>query len=71
MAETTGEFDLFAPTTGWRPDPTAAERNARGAALCRSMLADRAAGGPLDPDDPIRDRALRRARDERQAAGHA
>lgn len=41
-----------------------------GAALCRAALrqtTDQGADVPLDPDDPIRDRALRRARAERKA----
>lgn len=51
-------------------DPTNAERSARGAALCRAALgwtADDEAK-VLDADNPIRDRALRRARVERRAA---
>lgn len=52
-----------------------AQRVARahaGADLCRAAIAQQKAAthGPelLDPDDPIRDRALRRARAERRAA---
>lgn len=51
-------------------DPANAERSRRGAAACRLALATKGTKTqqPLDPDDPIRDAALRRARDERRKA---
>lgn len=46
------------------PEPYDPERAHRGANLCRARLAPTADRGPLDPDDPVRDAALRRARSE-------
>jgi hypothetical protein len=62
------EFDLYA--TPYVYDPENAERAKRGAAACRLALAGKGTGIelPLDSDDPIRDAALRRAREERRAA---
>lgn len=58
-------FDLHQP---YVPDPTNPERAHRGAAFCRRILATRAGHDDpdrsLDPDSPIRDAALRRARRE-------
>lgn len=65
MAETTEPFDLYG--TRYTHDPNRAERSARGAALCRATLTATDDTEPIDPTNPIRDRALRRARAERQA----
>ena len=46
------------------PEPYDPERAHRGANLCRALLAPAVDSGPLDPDDPVRDLALRRARRE-------
>lgn len=62
------EFDLYG--TPYVYDSANAERAKRGAAACRLAIARKGAGTelPLDADDPIRDAALRRAREERRAA---
>jgi hypothetical protein len=46
-------------------DPDRADRAHRGAALVAATLGERDTDKPLDPDNPIRDLALRRARAER------
>jgi hypothetical protein len=67
MAETSGQFDLYGQP--YVHDPENAERAHRGAALCLAAIDTRHGEDvPLDPDDPIRDRALRRARTERRRA---
>jgi hypothetical protein len=58
------EFDLWG-TPQRRPDP---ETAARGVALCAAAIGAVDDSRPLDPTDARRDRALRRARDERAQA---
>jgi len=61
--------EIRALPSRFEPDPKRVQRTIEGAAQCRAEMGKLpSAQGAMDTEDPVRDRALRRARGEKRAA---